>query len=361
MSGLATMGGVGAGLMAGSQFVQSKRAQDARLGVLQERHDWDREDRQSAQVEAQRKAAFDKIYQDTWNELGVEADPLQVSTEVFRRSVASGQVRREELEPLLTGVRGLRQRGITNAIRMGDGAALASAFSQQLGRPVQIQTQMSKDAFGHAMPVFSVVGEDGTVLQQMDALQIGSILGADGILDDEDRKLSRAKGLADIDQTRASAASSRASAANSYASATDRSESTQWDRRIREAQAAMAAGTATEAQKNLLAQGTRSSATAGGARPPAEVQMAEWLVSQGVADTAEKAWDMVRTARFNPGAVAAQMFRSMREDFNNSDVPDQVLLQRAQEYAQQLQSSSVTAAGAIGRGEDDEDPLGLFK
>lgn len=254
MSGLAALGGLGAGLMAGSNFIQNKNMQDARLGMLQEQQSWQREDRQAQQAELKRKAQFDQIYADEWNTQGPDADPLQVATNIFKRSVATGQARRDELEPLLAGVKEMRQRGITTAIRMGNGPALEGAFSQQFGQPVQVQTRMTKDQFGHQVPVFLIVGQDGKVLQQLDALQVGSILGADDILADEERKMNQAKGLADIDSKRASAESSRASAANSYASAEGRRQTNAQERALWEAQQAVAAGTATPQQQALLQQ-----------------------------------------------------------------------------------------------------------
>ena len=143
MSGLATLGGIGQGLMQGSQFIHRKREQDARLGMLDEEQAWKREDRQFAQTqreqqqaEQQRTAEMNQIYMQTAQEMGPDADPLTLDTEVFKRSVASGRATKAELEPLLNGVRQLRQRGITNAIRMGDTEKLGGLFSQQYGRPV---------------------------------------------------------------------------------------------------------------------------------------------------------------------------------------------------------------------------------
>lgn len=348
MSGLATLGGIGQGLMQGSTFIQNKNMQDARLGMLEEEQGWKRSDRQAADQEQQRKAKFDQLYADTWNEFGVDADPLQVSSEVFKRSVATGQAKREELEPLLAGVRQMRQRGITNAIRMGDGEALANVFSQQFGRPVQVQTQMSKDALGHPMPMFSIVGEDGAVLQQLDALQVGSILGADDIIADEERKLERAKGLGALDVQRSQIGSNNASAAASYSQTNARRGDTAWEEELRDAQRAVAAGTATPQQTALLKQQARSGE---GGRPPAELQTVDGLVERGIASSPTEAWEMLRRARDNPTAEATRIFNVLRADPRNRAQSNDELMAESRRLIGGDGGAAPAAGGAPG-GED---------
>ncbi len=129
-TGLAALAGVGQGLMQGSQIVHQQNLQNARLGMLEEEHDWKRQQHEQQQAEQQRMAQMAQLHRQAWQESGPEADPLQVSANVFRRAVQTGIAQPQELEQLSGQVRELRKRGILSAVRMGDMNALSGAFSR---------------------------------------------------------------------------------------------------------------------------------------------------------------------------------------------------------------------------------------
>lgn len=213
-TGLATLAGIGQGLMQGSQFVQHQNLQNARLGMLEEQQGWARQDREAQQAEQQRMAQMAQLHRQAWQEAGPEADPLEVGSMVFRRAVQSGFAKPEEIEQLSGQVQQLRQRGILKAVRTGDLNALSDVFSREFGRPVQVRIGMGDDGFGGRAPVYSVVGQDNRPLMQMTAPQVGALLGLDELMAEQERAAGIAGKQATAEKDRAAASKYRAEAGN---------------------------------------------------------------------------------------------------------------------------------------------------
>lgn len=303
MSGLNLLGGIGKGLMTGSQFIQQKNAQDmqlqqnqARLGMLQEDMNWQRQDRAEKQAEKTRLAELDQIAASTWSEMGPEADPLQVSSEIFKRSVTSGKAKRAEIEPLLKSVKELRQRGVTAALRMGDAGKLGDALSQSFGRRVSVQPTQGADEFGRPSQLFTVMGEDGTPLRSFTMMQLGSILGADDILADQERQLKLEELRSKSVENEAQAVAARASAGASGAQAGKyRAETEQ----VRLENTGLAA----------LAPAERARSKSGNI--PAAIQEAEWF--RAATPEQKAAYERVKKISDDP-RVASEAMRLLTAD-----------------------------------------------
>ncbi|WP_159051682.1 hypothetical protein [Thauera aromatica] len=337
MSGLNLLGGIGQGLMAGAQFQQQKNAQDmqlrqnqARLSMLQQDQDWQRQDRDTKQAERKRLSELDQIASTTWSEMGADADPLQVSSEIFKRSVKTGKAKREELEPLLKNVKELRQRGVTAALRMGDAGKLGDALSQSFGRRVTVQPTQGADEFGRPSQLFAVVGEDGTPVRSFTMMQLGSILGADDILADQERQLKMEELRSKAIENEAQAVAARASAGASGAQAGK--------------YAAEAAGQRLENEGlRLLDPKQRPGRKAGSV--PAEVQTAEWLIRNGVAKDTASAWDMVRTARGrNAEEAIASIVTKLQGDHLNAGKTVPELVSAAKQIYAEITKPDAPAA-----------------
>jgi hypothetical protein len=317
MTGLAVLGGIGRGLQEGSQYVRQRRMDDAtldlrnqqlqlqrdqldqqtkesdaRLSLLNEEAGWKRSDRGRAEAEMQRRGVLDKIVTDTWSELGVDADPLAVNAEIFKRSAASGLARREELEPLIGHAKQFRQRGITAALRTGNMDAVTKAMSDAIGEPVRIQVAPAKDEFGRPDRVFTVVGNDGKPRGSMNTMQIASLLGADDILADEERRVKREEVVSKTEENRAQAGAARAAAGASSAQAGKYRAETEGRRLENEGLAAVDPQRRVTAAKDA----------------PAAVREAEWYRTA----TAEQraAFDQVKKLSDDP-KVAAEAIRLM--------------------------------------------------
>lgn len=295
MAGLDVLGGIGKGLMQGSQFIhqarQSQQQQDlnnAKLSLLQEEADWKRQERESATNERQRLAELDQLSVQTWQEMGPDADPLQVSSEVFKRTLASGKARRSEIEPLLASVKELRQRGVTQALRLGDPGKLGEALSSSFGQRVSIQPTKGKDEFGRDSQLFAVMGEDGQPIKTFTMMQLGSILGADDILADQERQLKMEETRSKAVENQAQAGAAKASAAASYANAGKYNEQTRGERLANEGLAALAP-----------AERARAGRGSGGPDGPLSTMGKEAadLVSAGLAKDVGEAMEMIRTDR----------------------------------------------------------------
>ncbi len=90
-------------------------------------------------------------------------------------------------------------------------------FSKQMGRKVQVRTGMGDDGFGGKAPVYSIIDQDGSTLQQLTTPQVGTLLGVDDLINEEEQRLEMAGKRATIDKDRASATKYRTDAAKTSA------------------------------------------------------------------------------------------------------------------------------------------------
>lgn len=232
MSGLNILGGLGAGVMQGSQFIRQRdldnenrqhaatvrQQNQARLDMMQsgearaaEQFEWQKQDRGTQAAQQQRAAQFQTLRQSTYDRLmqeqGDAFDPVAADVQVFKDAVDKQLVPKEELEPLLKQVQVMRQRGLMAALYSGDTEALGREVSKGLGREVRIQIGKGPDGV-----LYSVVGQDGRLLSQITQGQLAALRGGHEILADQERlaklQTEQAKGR----NYDASAAASRAQA-----------------------------------------------------------------------------------------------------------------------------------------------------
>lgn len=224
--GLDLLGGVGKGVMVGADQIRRQEEHDASLALrqqqaaeasqlrqaqaarLDEDQTWQRQDRARAEEERQRGASYQQLFQQTAAELGEDATPEQLGAEVLKRGLRAGVIPQKEVAPLLQQAAKLRQLGVTNAFRRGDVGELGRIMSgpQQYGRPVRMELSKGTDEFGQPTDRYRVVDEaDGKTLADFSPLQLGSILGADDLLEEYEQKQKIRKTNSEIGENQAQA------------------------------------------------------------------------------------------------------------------------------------------------------------
>lgn len=206
--GLDVLGGIGKGLMQGTQFVQQKNMQDEQLALqmrqaselsqmrqaqaarLDEDQQWQRQDRARLEQERQQQADYQTLFREVAGELGENATPETLGAEVLKRGLRSGRIPQAEVQPLMAQASKLRALGVTNAFRRGDVAELSRIMSGpgQYNRPVRMELSKGQDEFGQPSDRYRVVDETGQTLADFSPLQLGSILGADDLLDEYEQR-----------------------------------------------------------------------------------------------------------------------------------------------------------------------------
>jgi len=309
MAGLDVLGGIGSGLMQGSRFIQQKQAQDEQLALqrqqadqtqhwreqqatrLDEQQTWQRQDRAQAEEARQKTAAYEQLFAQTAAELGDDATPEQLGAEVLKRGLRSGQIPQREVAPLLQQAAKLRKLGVTAAFRRGDVGELGRIMSgpQQYGRPVRMELAKGADEFGQPSDRYRVIDEaDGSTLADFSPLQLGSILGADDLLDEYEQQTKIRKTHSEITenqaQTRAAdalAQQRRTSPTGGQSAAVDPTKGFSAATREEATRAALArkvaSGTATPEERDLFGVlQNRAAAQPEGYVPPEAKKVAFW-------------------------------------------------------------------------------------
>ncbi len=194
MSGYGILGGIGQGLMQGSQAIgqQRKDAQTAKymeavttnMNAANERATYDHE----------RKVA-DQQRLDTYNTLSNQIDgnyqdrsPEERMRMKLEYGSQTGLISQKEREDLGTKVDALEKEGLISAYETRNTGAIGKALSRRMGRPVQ--ASIGKDGS------VSLVGEDGTPLGDMPG-DMMTTLAAWKKMSEADRKAKRAEGMED--------------------------------------------------------------------------------------------------------------------------------------------------------------------
>lgn len=236
-AGLDLLGGIGRGVMIGADQIRRQESHDASLAALQEQQrmqqqqaeemtqqrqqqaarldeqqGWQRTDRARQEEDRQRQSDYQALFTETAAELGEDATPEMLGAEVLKRGLKSGRIPQKEVQPLLESAAKLRKLGVTAALRLGDTRKLGEVMTQQFGRPVEIQLGRGKDEFGQPTNTYNLVGDDGAQLGQFTPLQLGSILGADDLIEEYEQRAKAAKTRSEIRENEA-----QANAANALA------------------------------------------------------------------------------------------------------------------------------------------------
>lgn len=218
MSGLNLLGGIGKGLMAGSEFILKQREHEqtgayrrAAADYYKQRTASDQAKLQQDNDERQQLADYSALLQETAAELGPDVAPETLGAEVLRRGLAAGRIPRTELEPLLGHARKARQLGITQALRLGDVGRLGEIFSAQYKKPVDMGLVEGKDELGRPTNLYRITDhETGQPIGQLTPMQLGSLFGADDLLAEEEQKLKLQKAHSEIRENEAQAGAAEA-------------------------------------------------------------------------------------------------------------------------------------------------------
>ncbi|MCK0511947.1 hypothetical protein [Aromatoleum buckelii] len=203
MAGLDLLGGLGKGLMQGSQFIQQKNTQDAqlrnqethlqqnqaRLDMLNEEHGWNRDQQAVKKLEAERQARVRGIHAKRWREAGPDADPVAVNAGIFSDLAASGDLAPDQIEQLMPAVNRFRESGLIGAIKSRDPVRLKSGIESMYGAGATFSTAPGKDEFGGKTTVFTILGPDGKPSDVLTEAGLGALVGVSDMRDEQERQL----------------------------------------------------------------------------------------------------------------------------------------------------------------------------
>lgn len=214
--GLSILGGIGQGLMQGSQFMAQQRERDAnrkfntaRLGMLEEQHGWKQEDRAAQQAEQARTGQLTTAYR------GLVDEGMQPGTPDFYREYSKRTfqfAKPDELEALDAKIKGLEQTEIGNALLMQDAERFAQLYAGKVGEPVQVTQTQGQDAFGNPQPIWGAVGQSGKTYFQLPTSELGAIYGRKEMLDIAKHRAEQVKTHSAVRKNEAQAGAARAMA-----------------------------------------------------------------------------------------------------------------------------------------------------
>lgn len=292
MSGLNILGGIGQGLMAGSQFVQQKRTQDKtvamnekRLGMLEEQQGWQREEHGVKKAEQQRLLSFQNEYRSLAGEM--QPGTIDFYRELSKRSFKYAKP--EEIEALDSKIKSLESSELGEALLLGNTDKAGKLFSSKFGEPVEIQQVAGKDNFGNPQPVWTAVGQSGKQYFSMPAAELGALYGRKEMLDVMKERREGAKTQSEITENIAQAGAARGQAASSHAAAGKYKQEAEGQRLENEGLAALdpAARAATKSGSNL----------------PTAVQEAMWL--SGATPELQRFYERVKKITNDPDIAKA--------------------------------------------------------
>lgn len=221
MSGLAILTGLGQGAMQGSQFMlnarqqeEQARRQQAQLSMLQERHAWQKQDREREAQEQERVQAWQNLSMSVDTNYR-DRDPLDRNAMKLDLGMKAGIIQPSEFQALMAQRNQLEQEGLLTDIAMGNTRALEQKFGARLGQPVTIRQTRRPDG----RMLFQVTGANGQVMSELDEEQIGMLLGVDRLVQMGKVGREREKHAADLHKTDSEIERNKASAAASHASA----------------------------------------------------------------------------------------------------------------------------------------------
>ncbi|MCK2097473.1 hypothetical protein [Thauera aromatica] len=333
MSGLNLLGGIGQGLMAGVQFQQQKNAQDmqlrqnqARLSMLQQDQDWQRQDRDTKQAEKKRADGALAVERKWASEDLSDPEKFDAYT--------------RELLPFASKdeLNSVRQQSTALRKAVGDQAVDRFQYGGDIGG---FQDALSRYSPGSILSVdkgrMKITNPDGTVQDFADVRGLTTMLKIPGAVDrimaHEKARRDAQKDDAEIGKINATGLAALASAETSRANA--------------DKYAAEAAGQRLENEGlRLLDPKQRPGRKAGSV--PAEVQTAEWLIRSGVAKDTAGAWDMVRTARGRNAeeAIASIVTKLQSDHLNATKTVPQLVSDAKQIYAEIMKPDAPAAAPA---------------
>lgn len=230
MAGLDVLGGIGKGLMQGSEFIQKRQEhadnarirdqylanQKAQLGLQTEQH--------QLKADEQKRQAADRERLQGYQTLSMRIDteyadrtPAERAAMKLKHGFETGLIPHDEFQKLQTATERLDSEGLLGDILTGNAQALGAKFSQKLGRPVT-----ARAAKGERGNVYQIVGDDGAVLRQLDEEQLGAVFGMKTLLDLGEVGRKNEKHAADISQSQSTTRRNQAQAGAASALAQQR-------------------------------------------------------------------------------------------------------------------------------------------
>lgn len=209
MAGLDVLGGIGKGLMQGSEFIQKRQehADNARLreqylsnqkqqlGLQAEQHQWKADEQKRQAADRERLQGYQTLSMRIDTEYA-DRTPAERNAMKLKHGFDTGLIPPAEFEKLQTATEKLESEGLLGDLLAGNAEALSAKFSRKLGRPVTVQA-----AKGERGNVYQIVGDDGAVLRQMDEEQLGAVFGMKALLDLGEVGRKNEKHAADLHQT----------------------------------------------------------------------------------------------------------------------------------------------------------------
>lgn len=276
MSGLALLGGVGKGLLAGSQFVQNKNQQDARLGMLQEQHQASMDDRKREGEERERSDMFGRLQMNIRSQYSDRPREEQEAM-IVEQGLKAGIMKPAEYEQAMQTKAKLDKLGLTEELKKAYTTGDVSGLSKRYGTPLNIAKFKNQ------------WGEDDVMIstptgQQLPFSWFASIEGVDAFAKMQEAQQEAAKTRSEITENQAQAIAARASAGASSARSGLYHEQTRGERLSNEGLAALAP-----------AERTRASRAAGGEGATALQKDAAYLVRNGLAPDLAAAVERLRS------------------------------------------------------------------
>lgn len=341
MSGLNLLGGIGKGLMAGSQFIQQKNAQDmqlqqnqARLGMLQEDMEWQRQDRAAKQADKKRAEGALAVERKWANEDLADPEKFDAYT--------------REMLPFASAedLKNVRQQSATLRKAVGDQAVDRFLYGGDLGG---FQDALSRYSPGAQLSadkgMLKITTPDGKTQDFADARGLATMLKIPGAIDRitayEKARRDAQKDVAEISKTNATGLAALASAEASRASAGKHRAETE---QVHLENTGLAA----------LAPAERARSKSGNI--PAAIQEAEWF--RAATPEQKAAYERVKKISDDP-RVASEAMRLLTADAQimGGMTPETAVQKVQQTYDLASGRAPAKAPAAPNPG----DPLGLFK
>lgn len=288
MAGLDVLGGIGKGLMQGSEFIQKRQEhadnarirdqylanQKAQLDLQTEQHQWKADEQKRQAADRERLQGYQTLSMRIDTEYA-DRTPAERAAMKLKHGFETGLIPHDEFQKLQTATQQFEREGLMGDLLAGNVKGIAAKFSQKLGRPVSVDIQQGK-----AGNTYRLTDEDGSFLREVNDEQIGMIFGMKELMD-----------LGEVgrknEQHAAAVAKDRAAASASYANAGKYEEETKGQKLKNEGLAALAP-----------AERGRASSGGGSNGPQSPIgREAHDLYAAGLAKSLGEATEMARADR----------------------------------------------------------------
>lgn len=191
MAGLDVLGGIGKGLMQGSQFIhEARRADEAKqlrqqqiemqkqqLQMQGEQHQWKADEQKRLAADRERLQGYQTLSQTIDTEYS-ELSPAQRNAMKLKYGHETGLIAHDEFQKLQAAAQQFEREGLMSDLISGNSQGIAAKFSQKLGRPISVDVQQGKSG-----NTYRLTGDDGSVLRELNDEQIGMLLGMKELAD----------------------------------------------------------------------------------------------------------------------------------------------------------------------------------